>query len=110
MYSADISPEALQLVHQANSCEDILINFLVAHVTKLPPIKVSQRKAYKDPRHEQHIMQQASRFAQRQACINDFVTTFGYMPLMRSNLRLDPILFKDAVSISRKKYRQIESV
>ncbi|CAG0882058.1 unnamed protein product, partial [Darwinula stevensoni] len=34
-------------------------------------------------------------FVQRQSCINTFVAVFGYMPLIRSNLRLDPLLFLD---------------
>lgn len=34
----------------------------------------------------------------------------SYMPLLRSNLRLDPVLFKDQVSNLRKKYHQIELV
>lgn len=42
--------------------------------------------------------------------MNTFVAVFGYMPLLRSNMRLDPVLFKDSVSNLRKKYRQIELV
>lgn len=34
----------------------------------------------------------------------------SYMPLLRSNLRLDPVLYRDSVSNLRKKYRQIELV
>ena len=30
------------------NCEDILMNFLVSAVTKLPPIKVTQKKQYKE--------------------------------------------------------------
>ena len=30
------------------NCEDILMNFLVSHVTRRPPIKVTQRKQYKE--------------------------------------------------------------
>lgn len=30
------------------ACEDILMNVLVAAVTKLPPIKVTQRKQHKE--------------------------------------------------------------
>lgn len=33
---------------------------------------------------------------------------FGYMPLVSSRLRLDPVLFKDPVSVLRKKYRSLE--
>lgn len=37
-------------------------------------------------------------------------TLSSYMPLLRSNLRLDPVLYRDSVSNLRKKYRQIELV
>lgn len=47
-------------------------------------------------------------FAQRQSCMNTFASWFGYMPLIHSQMRLDPVLFKDQVSILRKKYRDIE--
>lgn len=36
------------MVDQLANCEDILINFLVSAVTKLPPIKVTQKKQYKE--------------------------------------------------------------
>jgi alpha-1,4-N-acetylglucosaminyltransferase EXTL1 len=36
------------------------------------------------------------------------VAEFGYMPLVSSHLRLDPVLFKDPVSVQRKKYRSLE--
>ncbi|MBN3272553.1 EXT1 protein, partial [Polyodon spathula] len=114
--------------HMAN-CEDILMNFLVSAVTKLPPIKVTQKKQYKET-----MMQQAlpldppgglgsqnllrgsktsrwadpEHFAQRQTCMNSFSSWFGFMPLLHSQMRLDPVLFKDQVSILRKKYRDIE--
>ncbi|KAM6965483.1 exostosin-1 [Aplochiton taeniatus] len=97
--------------HMAN-CEDILMNFLVSAVTKLPPIKVTQKKQYKET-----MMTQGSRasrwadpehFSQRQACMASFSAWLGFMPLLHSQMRLDPVLFKDQVSILRKKYRDIE--
>uniref|UniRef100_A0A8C3SCK1 Exostosin-like 1 n=1 Tax=Chelydra serpentina TaxID=8475 RepID=A0A8C3SCK1_CHESE len=48
------------------------------------------------------------RFSQRQDCLNQFAAWFGYMPLVHSQLRLDPVLFKDQVSVLRKKYRHLE--
>lgn len=36
------------MVDQLANCEDILMNFLVSAVTKLPPIKVTQKKQYKE--------------------------------------------------------------
>lgn len=38
----------LKTVEQSNNCEDILMNFLVSHVTRQSPIKVTQRKHYKE--------------------------------------------------------------
>nr|XP_018903394.1 PREDICTED: exostosin-1 [Bemisia tabaci] len=108
LYSEWLSPLLLKTVEQSANCEDILINFLVSHVTRRPPIKVTQRKHYKDqPRSPWN---DPDHFLQRQTCLNTFAAVFGYMPLVRSNMRFDPVLFKDPVSNLRKKYRQIERV
>ena len=47
-------------------------------------------------------------FTQRQECVNTFASWFGYMPLVHSQFRLDPVLFKDHVSVLRKKYKDLE--
>ncbi|XP_072266811.1 exostosin-1 [Pyxicephalus adspersus] len=112
LYTNYLPASLKNMVDQLANCEDILINFLVSAVTKLPPIKVTQKKQYKET-----MMGQTSRasrwadpdhFAQRQTCMNTFASWFGYMPLIHSQMRLDPVLFKDQVSILRKKYRDIE--
>ncbi|XP_063565518.1 exostosin-1 isoform X1 [Gorilla gorilla gorilla] len=112
LYSHYLPASLKNMVDQLANCEDILMNFLVSAVTKLPPIKVTQKKQYKET-----MMGQTSRasrwadpdhFAQRQSCMNTFASWFGYMPLIHSQMRLDPVLFKDQVSILRKKYRDIE--
>ncbi len=42
-------PNSLKsMVDQLANCEDIVMNFLVSAVTKLPPIKVTQKKQYKE--------------------------------------------------------------
>lgn len=48
LYSEWLSPLLLKTVEQSHNCEDILMNFLVSHVTRRPPIKVTQRKQYKE--------------------------------------------------------------
>uniref|UniRef100_W5KYT6 Exostosin glycosyltransferase 1 n=1 Tax=Astyanax mexicanus TaxID=7994 RepID=W5KYT6_ASTMX len=112
LYTHYLPSRLLSMVDQLANCEDILMNFLISAVTKLPPIKVTQKKQYKET-----MMQQGSKssrwadpdhFAQRQSCMNSFTGWFGFMPLLHSQLRLDPVLFKDQVSILRKKYRDIE--
>ena len=47
---------------------------------------------------------------ERSDCLNNFFNVLGRMPLLMSNFRLDPVLFKDKVSIQRKKYRQMEKI
>lgn len=113
LYTEWLSPLLLKTVEQSHNCEDILINFLVSHVTRRPPIKVTQRKQYKDQPPgggARSPWNDPDHFIQRQTCLNTFAAVFGYMPLLRSNLRLDPVLFKDPVSNLRKKYRKIELV
>ena len=48
MFTHYLSSELRQTVNQLNNCEDILMNFLVSDISKYPPIKITQRKAYKD--------------------------------------------------------------
>lgn len=85
-----------------DSCADLRFAFLVSHVTREPPIKVTQRKRAAPD----HGLQ----FDARQKCFTHLVNTFGYVPLVRSQVRLDPVLYKDAVSQLRKKYRKLELV
>lgn len=112
LYTEWLSPLLHKTVEQSQNCEDILMNFLVSHVTRRPPIKVTQRKLYKEQPGvgSRSPWNDPDHFMQRQTCLNTFAAVFGYMPLLRSNLRLDPVLFKDPVSNKRKKYRRIELV
>nr|XP_020492734.1 exostosin-1a-like [Labrus bergylta] len=112
LYTHYIPSSLLTTVDRISNCEDILMNFLVSAVTKQPPIKVTQKKQYKET-----MMSQGSKssrwadpdhFAQRQTCMNAFSHWLGFMPLVHSQMRLDPVLFRDQVSILRKKYRDIE--
>uniref|UniRef100_A0A3Q2DHH2 Exostosin-1-like n=1 Tax=Cyprinodon variegatus TaxID=28743 RepID=A0A3Q2DHH2_CYPVA len=112
LFTHYIPASLLTMVDHMANCEDILMNFLVSAVTKQPPIKVTQKKQYKET-----MMGQGSKasrwadpdhFAQRQTCMNAFSRWLGFMPLVHSQMRLDPVLFRDQVSILRKKYRDIE--
>uniref|UniRef100_A0A8C1T532 Exostosin glycosyltransferase 1b n=1 Tax=Cyprinus carpio TaxID=7962 RepID=A0A8C1T532_CYPCA len=105
LYSHFLPNSLKSMVDQLANCEDILINFLVSAVTKLPPIKVTQKKQYKET-----MMAQVS---EKKHTLNLMLCIcssywFGGMPLVHSQMRLDPVLFKDQVSILRKKYREIE--
>ncbi|KAL8607673.1 hypothetical protein ACOMHN_039347 [Nucella lapillus] len=123
LYTHATSALLTQRVDAANDCHDILLNFLVAHVTRRPPVKVTQRKQHREwalgpspplpgggfeSQSARWLAQQ--RLAQRQRCTEEFASVFGYMPLLSSQMRLDPLLFKDPVSNLRKKYRKIDTV
>ncbi|NXC38070.1 EXT1B protein, partial [Penelope pileata] len=98
-----------ELVDSLAACEDILMNLLVAAVTKLPPIKVTQRKQHRESVSQLvGLAARGQRFSKRQDCLNQLVDWFGFMPLVSSQLRLDPVLFKDQVSFLCKKYRHLE--
>jgi glucuronyl/N-acetylglucosaminyl transferase EXT1 len=116
LYSNLLSSIYTQIVDQSQNCEDILMNSLVSHVTKQPPIKVTHRKIYKESMLGSSGQTQTSfsldqiHFSQRQTCAWNFEQLFGYMPLIRSKVIMDPVLFKDPVSNLCKKYRQIEVI
>ncbi|XP_061126451.1 exostosin-1 isoform X2 [Syngnathus typhle] len=76
LFSSYVPSSLLSMVDHMANCEDILMNFLVSAVTKQAPVKVTQKKQYKET--------------------------------MMSQMRLDPLLFRDQVSMLRKKYRDIE--
>jgi glucuronyl/N-acetylglucosaminyl transferase EXT1 len=118
------------VVNKYKNCEDILINFVVADLTGKPPIKITQRKRYKNTEAGQNENEanmygldltaenaplaprwtEKAHFQERQICMNKFFEDFGYMPLMTSQLRLDPTLYKDNVAAWRKQYKSIEIV
>lgn len=111
VYTQQTHPSLLGAVTTTGNCDDLLLNLLVAAVTRRPPIKLTQRKQYKDPASEaKWVWTEQTHFQQRSVCLNTFVSVLGFMPLRHSNLRLDPVLFKDKVSMQRKKYRQIEKI
>ncbi|KAM6218609.1 exostosin-like 1 [Rhynchocyon petersi] len=102
-------PKALRtLADEAPTCADVLMNFLVAAVTKLPPVKVPVRKLHQGARLPPASGAPPGLQPPDRDCINLMAAGFGYMPLVSSRLRLDPVLFKDPVSVLRKKYRSLE--
>ncbi|XP_010800837.1 exostosin-like 1 isoform X1 [Bos indicus x Bos taurus] len=105
-------PKALRtLADESPPCVEVLMNFLVAAVTKLPPIKVPYGPWHQEAKPPLVPGSPRLRSEPRPAaqdCINQMAAGFGHMPLVSSRLRLDPVLFKDPVSVLRKKYRSLE--
>lgn len=77
LYTNWLSLLLLKTVKQSSNCEDILMNFLVSHVTRKPPIKVTQRKGYKDRESGRSPWNDPDHFIQRQSCLNTFAAVFG---------------------------------
>ena len=48
LFETKLASNLIQTVDILANCEDILMNFLVSHVTRKPPVKVTQRKQYKE--------------------------------------------------------------
>lgn len=87
-------------------CLDLSFNFLVSHLTREAPIKVSQRKKTTN---QSVLGLSGGTFSDSQRCFQNLLNyTFNYLPLVKSQLRLDPLLFKDPVAAMRKRYRKME--
>ncbi|KAG6440777.1 exostosin-2 [Manduca sexta] len=89
-----------QWVDDAFNCEDIAMNFLVANVTRKPPIKVTPRKKFKCPEctNTEMLSADARHMSQRSACIDRFTTIFGHMALQAVEFRADPLQYRETGS------------
>ena len=109
MYTHFLPPRVHRTVEHHGTCEDIAMNFLVADITRKPPIKILPQKTFEDlySKNTKHS-KLVQLFEHRQRCMETLVDIFGYMPLVKSQVRLDPLLYRDPVSNLRKQYRLIE--
>ena len=121
LYSHWLAPPLRDVISQAGThCDVILLNFLVSHVTRRPPINVAGRltssrtlrpiSVASSGRHGNAAAIQSWVMKARQYCMGRLTEQLGYMPLIRSAVRFEPLLHHDAVSVLRKKYRQMENV
>nr|CAB3244016.1 exostosin-like 3 [Phallusia mammillata] len=97
-------PSAIrEIVDEYMNCEDIAINFLVSHITRQPPVKVTSRWTFRCPGCPVALSQSQEHFDERHKCINKFVKIFGYMPLVFTQIRADSILFKTRLPHDKQK-------
>ncbi|KAG7268717.1 hypothetical protein CRUP_022844 [Coryphaenoides rupestris] len=95
LYNSNYSCElSMVLTGAAFFHKDIAMNFLVSHITRKPPIKVTSRWTFRCPGCPQALSHDDSHFHERHKCINFFVKVYGYMPLLYTQFRVDSVLFK----------------
>lgn len=117
-------------VDEYMNCEDIAMNFLVAHMTRQPPIKVTARWTFRYvqifgffssffqflvtffvcfwffsrcPTCPNNLSNTNLHYVRRSECINYFAQVYGYMPLLYTQFRADSVLFKTRIPQSHQK-------
>uniref|UniRef100_A0A7E4ULF6 Glyco_transf_64 domain-containing protein n=1 Tax=Panagrellus redivivus TaxID=6233 RepID=A0A7E4ULF6_PANRE len=90
-------------VDEVMNCEDIAMNFLVAHLTRQPPIKTTSKWTIRCPNCPETLSNDADHFNERHECIRYFTKVFGYNPLVFSQYRVDSVLFKTRVPANHQK-------
>lgn len=66
-------PQAIRdKVDEYMNCEDIAMNFLVSHITRQPPVKVTSRWTFRCPVCPVTLSEDDTHFQERHKCINFF--------------------------------------
>ncbi|CAG5017817.1 unnamed protein product [Parnassius apollo] len=90
-------------VDQYMNCEDIAMNFLVAHITRKPPVKVTSRWTFRCPGCPVTLSADETHFHERHKCIQFFSQVMGYTPLLSTQFRADSVLFKTRIPHDKQK-------
>ncbi|TRY69988.1 hypothetical protein TCAL_02823 [Tigriopus californicus] len=103
LYSS-VMPKAIRTkVDEFMNCEDLAMNFLISHVTRKPPVKVTSRWTFRCPGCPVSLSEDDTHFQERHKCINFFMEVYGYMPLLFTQFRADSVLFKTRISADKQK-------
>jgi hypothetical protein len=65
------------------NCEDIAMSFLIAHITRQPPVAIGGKRSpeCKKPTNEIGIHRKAGHLEKRSSSVKEFESAYGYMPL-----------------------------
>ncbi|XP_059618949.1 exostosin-2 [Phlebotomus argentipes] len=112
MYTNAMPGDIKEWVDDHMNCEDIAMNFLVANITRKPPIKVTPRKKFKCPEctNTEMLSADINHMLERSACIDRFANIYGTMPLKTVEWRADPVLFRDNFPEKLKRFNDIGSL
>lgn len=112
MYTQMSLPGVHKLVDEKKTCEGIAMNYLVSHISGESPIKVPHSDTFKyGSRTKSRIgvsFTEETYAKTQQDCFTRLAAIYDYMPLVPSRCIMNPVLYKDPVSISRKKYNMLE--
>ncbi|XP_028038241.1 exostosin-3 isoform X1 [Bombyx mandarina] len=99
-----VLPAAMRdYVDEYMNCEDIAMNFLVAHITRKPPVKVTSRWTFRCPGCPVTLSADETHFHERHKCIQFFTQVMGYTPLLSTQFRADSVLFKTRIPHDKQK-------
>ena len=88
------------------------MNFLISNLINKPPIKVARSPSFVDGSLTKERLGVSftleQHFEIRQKCFDELIEVFHDLPLVYSSIAMNPVLYRDIVSISRKKYRKLE--
>jgi len=103
LYSYSMPSEIRTMVDDYMNCEDLAMNFLISHITRKPPVKVTSRWTFRCPGCPVSLSEDDSHFQERHVCMNHFAKVFGYMPLLYTQYRADSVLFKTRLPPDKQK-------
>jgi alpha-1,4-N-acetylglucosaminyltransferase EXTL3 len=70
LYTSWQPQEVRDMIDEYMNCEDIAMNFLISHITRKPPLKVTSRWTFRCPGCPDMLSQSDSHFNERHICIN----------------------------------------
>lgn len=99
-----LMPQAIRdKVDEYTNCEDLAMNFLISHMTRQPPVKVTSRWTFRCPGCPVALSEDDSHFQERHKCMHFFTEVYGYMPLLYTQYRADSVLFKTKIPQDKQK-------
>ncbi|CAH8482305.1 unnamed protein product [Heterobilharzia americana] len=102
-YTWEMSLDIRKMVDSYFNCEDIAMNFLIAHITRKPPLKVTLHWSFDCVYCGSTLHDRSDHYISRSHCINWLTNHYGYNPLIYSQYRADSLLFKTRIPPNKQK-------
>jgi alpha-1,4-N-acetylglucosaminyltransferase EXTL3 len=91
LYSYLMPKEVRNRVDQIMDCEDIAMNFLAAHLSRKPPMKVPTNSNFHCAGCKVKLSNKNKFFHERSVCVQFLTRIYGYQPLLYTQSRTDPV-------------------